>query len=252
MTVVQTTLELTLRQQGATPQCVAKVAAQSQRARATPRGEASREAFLDHAIDLIGEGGYGALTVSAICKRAGTSPTSLYWHFGDKAGLMTEMVKHSLRQDSKDFLKDIRSLLPTLPLVDAYVTAFRRLVVRERPTSWSVITALSEGRHHAPEITTLVNHARKLQIDFAESWVRTLSEAPEPRMTAHVIVSFNVFVADHYRRTRSEAEIDEMLNTMRSAMLAMGSPCLLKRIPLEAFDHAVSTAIATTEPLGGR
>lgn len=225
------------------------------RPRATARGEASRETLLDQAIELIGEGGYGALSVSALCKRAGVSPTSLYWHFGDKAGLMTEMVRHSLRRDAAEFLGEIRRLLPALRLLDAYVSTFRKMVVRDRPTSWSVITALGEGRDQAPEIIALLNSAKRLQVDFAESWVGTLCEAAEPRTTAHAIVAFNTYAANHYRHTRNAAEVDEIIEAMRSVMRATGSSDMERRLDVEGFDRAIAIAIARTRPLdlpGGR
>ncbi|HEX3733300.1 MAG TPA: TetR/AcrR family transcriptional regulator [Mycobacteriales bacterium] len=42
---------------------------------------------------LMGEKGYVGTPVSAICKEVGVAPTSLYWHFGSKEGLLASVME---------------------------------------------------------------------------------------------------------------------------------------------------------------
>ncbi|HVV08478.1 TetR/AcrR family transcriptional regulator [Amycolatopsis sp.] len=53
----------------------------------------SRELILDVAERLMSENGYAGTPVSAICKAAGVSVTSLYWHFGSKEGLLASVME---------------------------------------------------------------------------------------------------------------------------------------------------------------
>jgi AcrR family transcriptional regulator len=53
----------------------------------------SRERVLDAAIELFGEQGYAATSVSSICQRAGVTKPTLYWHFESKEGLMAAVLE---------------------------------------------------------------------------------------------------------------------------------------------------------------
>ncbi|MFI9638161.1 TetR/AcrR family transcriptional regulator [Nocardia sp. NPDC051929] len=53
----------------------------------------SREQLLDVAERLMSANGYAGTAVSVICKEAGVAPTSLYWHFGSKEGLLAGVME---------------------------------------------------------------------------------------------------------------------------------------------------------------
>jgi AcrR family transcriptional regulator len=65
----------------------------TRKAGAGPDNARSRELLLDAAEALMSEKGYAATPVSAICLRAGVAPTSLYWHFGSKEGLLATVME---------------------------------------------------------------------------------------------------------------------------------------------------------------
>lgn len=52
------------------------------------RSATSADRMLDATLDLLAEGGLGAVTVAAVARAAGTSNGSLYHRFGDRAGLL--------------------------------------------------------------------------------------------------------------------------------------------------------------------
>jgi AcrR family transcriptional regulator len=68
------------------------LAARSRRGRTNSRGDATREQILEAAVELLGEMGYAGLSISAVCDRADVAPTAIYWHFGNKAGLMEAVI----------------------------------------------------------------------------------------------------------------------------------------------------------------
>lgn len=185
------------------------------------RGQASKQQILDCALTLLGEHGYGGLSISAVCKAAKVAPTSIYWHFGDKAGLMAAMVKYSLRRDFDNFMREFDKHRTTDALIDAYLRVFRWQIVSETPSCWAVIATLAEGRREAPEIAALVNEARRKQIEFARNWGEIVAKTPDPDAFAHMIVSYNNFAATVWQQSRDEDEIDAILASMRVLMGVM-------------------------------
>jgi AcrR family transcriptional regulator len=61
----------------------------------TRRGETSRAAILDAALDLFQERGYEATTMRAIAERAGASLGSSYHYFPSKEHLVLEFYRHT-------------------------------------------------------------------------------------------------------------------------------------------------------------
>lgn len=56
----------------------------------------AREAILAAAAALIGEQGLPSLTTREVARRAGVSEASVFYHFGDKAGLLQQVVMAGL------------------------------------------------------------------------------------------------------------------------------------------------------------
>src|SRR5206468_5146365 len=68
------------------------------RAKSTPAGGRSevdsRTRILDAALDLMAEQGFSGTSISMVCRRSGLPPSSTYWHFGSKQGLLAATVEH--------------------------------------------------------------------------------------------------------------------------------------------------------------
>ena len=60
----------------------------------TNRSTGTRTSLLDAAWHLVGERGVGAVTLAEIAATAGVTRQSVYLHFGNRAGLLIEMVRH--------------------------------------------------------------------------------------------------------------------------------------------------------------
>src|SRR6266545_7304469 len=57
----------------------------------------TRSRLLEAAAEMFAELGFHHATVRQICDRAGTNIASINYHFGDKTGLYTEVVRQSMR-----------------------------------------------------------------------------------------------------------------------------------------------------------
>lgn len=68
-----------------------------------PFSNKKRQNILSNATDLFLEKGYSAASTSELLRRVGGSKTTIYTHFGDKAGLFIAVVDEMLK-DSVDML----------------------------------------------------------------------------------------------------------------------------------------------------
>ena len=92
--------------------------------------DATREALLAAAENLVERGGTGALSVRALADEIGTSTRAVYSIFGSKEGLLAALAKRSF-----DMLRDAiaelpRTKDPARDLVQAALTVFRPMAVQ--------------------------------------------------------------------------------------------------------------------------
>jgi AcrR family transcriptional regulator len=75
--------------------------AMSPTARTTARqsqGARSREDILDAAEQLMGTRGYAGTSISALAGASGLPPSSIYWHFGSKAGVLSAVMERGSKR----------------------------------------------------------------------------------------------------------------------------------------------------------
>ncbi|WP_194852858.1 TetR/AcrR family transcriptional regulator [Nocardia sp. SYP-A9097] len=73
-----------------------------------PRGRPRtgvRESVIDQAWQLLDESGAARLSTKEIAKRAGVAESSIFYHFGDRMGLLQAVIQQQLRP-LKDLLAD--------------------------------------------------------------------------------------------------------------------------------------------------
>jgi TetR/AcrR family transcriptional regulator, regulator of cefoperazone and chloramphenicol sensitivity len=77
------------------------------KAAAPPIGsDRTRSKLVEAAGEIFGELGFHHATVRQICDRAGTNIASVNYHFGNKTGLYTEVVRRSMRAARLDQVRD--------------------------------------------------------------------------------------------------------------------------------------------------
>src|SRR5580658_7522029 len=57
----------------------------------------TRDKLIDAAGTVFAERGYRSATIREICRRAGANVAAVNYTFGDKMGLYTEVLRHSVR-----------------------------------------------------------------------------------------------------------------------------------------------------------
>lgn len=176
-----------------------------------------RERIIDCATLLLGREGYGAMSVSAICKMADVSAPTLYWHFGNKEGLLAELLKHSLKSDADAFLSHDITQMPRHDAFELYLSVLKSIVVSERPNNWVILSSLSEARHAAPEIVEIIAEARRRQIDFNAEQIRVLWGCKHSQMIVHLWLAYSNYISLLYQDTKCEKRVDEAIDSFRRA-----------------------------------
>jgi AcrR family transcriptional regulator len=98
---LQQRLRCTRRTAGGPPEAGRYPPAMSPPARTTARqsqGARSREEILDAAEQLMGSRGYAGTSISALAGASGLPPSSIYWHFGSKAGVLSAVMERGSKR----------------------------------------------------------------------------------------------------------------------------------------------------------
>ncbi len=108
---------------------------------------ATREKVLQVARDLFTTKGFANASISDICREAGVSPPTLYYHFGSKDGLFEAVVEETLNLD--EFHGLVRQAVAASSGLRAKLRAYVRTYLTQFPTQ-----VLNPGLHlqHSTEL----------------------------------------------------------------------------------------------------
>ena len=156
------------------------------------RGElGSRERLLEAAIALIGERGYAATGIGAICERAGLAKTALYHHFGSKEGLLAEVIERI----ETGWIEELQKLVYREPGVEQRIDTLLEGWVRiaqQAPHLWRLpIVAQLEQAERSPRVREALARVwqraeRALAEGIEDSIGRSL---PDLDLVAHTVIS---------------------------------------------------------------
>jgi AcrR family transcriptional regulator len=175
----------------------------------------SRERILEAARTLFQERGYGGLSISSICDRAGVVPTSIYWHFGDKAGLLRAVI-----EESGGYAAQIRKAVAAAvgrpdEQLDIVVKKVRALVMSQPLGSLSFVALLSGGGPVSDELGAALAAVRKSELDAITEDFATMFGPQQGRSLALMLLAFVNYAALTFRVTRRAQDVDEILDAMR-------------------------------------
>lgn len=89
--------------------------------RVRPARRDSRSELIDVAIEIIQSEGIDALRIEDVCEKVGVSKGSLYWHFGDRHGLIREALLEHMYRLGKDQLSALDDAVDTFATRDEYL-----------------------------------------------------------------------------------------------------------------------------------
>lgn len=189
------------------------------------QGELSRELILDATERLMATRGYAATSISDIRKACGLPPSSIYWHFGSKEGVLAAVME---RGADRFF-----AAIPTSEDADGQLAVLSRLQA-QHPDFLRLFYMLSLERGNDPTVAAVIRRVRDTAIGRFRDAIAQLLPADAPRSKAdHVVaeltavavaLSDGVFFADHLE---PDTDVERMYLRLSQAIAAL-IPILLE------------------------
>ncbi len=159
-------------------------------ARRTAQGLASRERILDTAVELFAERGYAATSVDALCRRADTTPTALYWHFGSKEGLLGAALDRVAGVWIERIQKSVYLVGDPLERLDRAIDGMRALVEEHPHLLRLILTVMLERVDSDPEArATLQRIFGRARAAIAAGIEDAIGSIRDADLIAHVALS---------------------------------------------------------------
>jgi AcrR family transcriptional regulator len=202
------------------------LAARSRRARSTRRGETSRGQILQAAVDLLTERGYAGLSISGICAKADIAPTSLYWHFGSKAGLMEAVLDRIAGGHVDRIRASVARAAEPLERLDRLIVGLRELVTTQPLGSLTGVAIVGEGRHVTEELAGALQSARQRELEVIATDLEAElgGTAAQAHSLAIVVIACTNYAALTYQIARDKLEVDRVLEALRETILRVANP----------------------------
>jgi AcrR family transcriptional regulator len=196
-------------------------AARARRDRPTARGAASRDRILEAAAEILTERGYAGTSISAVCDRADISPTSIYWHFGSKGGLLQQLLERMGRRHVEGIQSAASEVRDPLERLDRLIASLSDLVKRQPLGALSLVASISEGERVTPEMSQAFQRVRsretKLLIEGIEEALQ--QRVPDLDVVATLGAACANYAALSQRAGFDESEIDHIFEALRRAIV---------------------------------
>ena len=190
------------------------------------QGEQSRELILDATEHLMATRGYAATSISDIRNACGLPPSSIYWHFGSKEGVLAAVMERGADR----FFAEI----PTGGTAGQQLAATTRLHA-DHPDFLRLFYMLSLERSDDPAVAEVVRRVRDTAIERFRAAIGPLLPVDTPPRKADrvvtelsafaVAVSDGIFFAEHLETDTTDAE--RMYQRLYQAVAAL-IPILLE------------------------
>jgi AcrR family transcriptional regulator len=183
------------------------------------QGEQSRELILDATERLMATRGYAATSISDVRKACGLPPSSIYWHFGSKEGVLAAVME---RGADRFF-----AAIPSSEDADEQLAVLSRLQA-QHPDFLRLFYMLSLERSADPAVAAVVRRVRDTAIvRFRGAITQLLPSDALPSKADRVVaeltalavaLSDGVFFADHLE---ADTDVERMYRRLSQAIAAL-------------------------------
>ncbi|MCC7076547.1 MAG: TetR/AcrR family transcriptional regulator [Acidimicrobiia bacterium] len=175
----------------------------------------------------MAERGYAATPIGAICAETGLPPTSIYWHFGSKEGLLAQVVEET----ASEWIDELEMAVPRgegTTLDDALLALVGS--IRRRPEILRLM--LLTGLDRSNPDPSVRESVRRVRTRARELLARRLAEllgldrsdaveAAYRRLARFVLVlTDGLLLAQEI--DGEEAEVDMLVTMVRTSLVAVG------------------------------
>ena len=162
------------------------------------QGEQSRELILDATERLMATRGYAATSINDIRRACGLPPSSIYWHFGSKEGVLAAVMERGAKR--------YFAAIPTEADFERQLAAVIELQ-EQHPEFLRLFLLLSLERSHEPAVAEVLRRVRDQAITrFRDAVSQLLPDDAPPAKTRRVVtelaaiataLSDGIFLAEH-------------------------------------------------------
>jgi AcrR family transcriptional regulator len=159
--------------------------------RRSPDADSSRERILEAAAELFSQKGYAGTGVDELAARAGIAKTAIYYHFGNKEGLVTAVLDRAATAWIEGIRESSSRAGDPLGRLDRALTGMRTML-EEKPWIMKLLQLLAlEVAEQKPEVrATLRSIVRRARDAFTEGMRDALGiEVPDADAVAGVILA---------------------------------------------------------------
>jgi AcrR family transcriptional regulator len=171
------------------------------------QGEHSRELILDATERLMATRGYAATSISDIRKACGLPPSSIYWHFGSKEGVLAAVMERGAER--------FFAAIPTEDTIEQQLAVTARLQA-DHPDFLRLFYMLSLERSDDPGVVEVVRRVRDTAITQFRHAISQLLPADTPSKKSErviteltavaVALSDGIFFAEHLEADATDVE----------------------------------------------
>lgn len=165
----------------------------------------SRERIITAALELLAEGGYPAVSIAAICKRADVATASLYHHFGDKAGLLAALIAHSAAITTREFVSMVANKDSPFDQLNEFITATRDIGRDRVGNMISVLSAIASASKESPDTARTIDEARKRAWGVSAAEFNEAFGIEDGMFMTHICFAFASYV-DHIAQSSATTE----------------------------------------------
>jgi AcrR family transcriptional regulator len=171
------------------------------------QGENSRELILDATEKLMATRGYAATSISDIRKACGLPPSSIYWHFGSKEGVLAAVMERGAQR--------FFAAIPTEANPEQQLATVAKLQA-QHPDFLRLFLLLSLERSDDRAVDEVVRRVRDTAIAGFRDAIAQLLPADVPQRKAERVVaeiaavatalSDGIFLAEHLEPDTTDVE----------------------------------------------
>jgi len=161
------------------------------RPRARHRGlDLTRDKLIEAAGYVFAERGYREATIREICRRAGANVAAVNYTFGDKMGLYTEVLRHSVRAAQTAAMSAaLDSSLSPEDTIRGVIRARLMSLCKEARPDWHIRLVMHEFSHPTPAMGRVVDEGMRPIYDRVRKAVGKIIGLPPDHETTRLSVN---------------------------------------------------------------
>jgi AcrR family transcriptional regulator len=152
--------------------------------------ELTRDKLIEAAGHVFAERGYRAATIRDICRRAGANVAAVNYTFGDKMGLYTEVLRHSVRAaQSASLNAALDGSLSAEDVIRGVIRARLMSLCQETRPDWHVRLVMHECSHPTPAMARVVDEGMRKIYDRVRNAIGEIIGLPADHETTRLSVN---------------------------------------------------------------